>query len=371
MKDYECKKCGKIFDRKSNYYRHNNKKIQCNILFNNNNTNNVDDMNNIDNIDNIDNTDNIDNIDNVDNVDNVDNIDNIDNDIDNKFVATNCINTKTMKDHLAMCKCIYCGKQYSKKGNVIYHIKNNCKKVKEIENEKMNIFLKLKEIEIKRERDVLLEETGKKTDLKKRIKILECELKKTQNILIQNNSNSNSNNLVNNMQQNITLVGYQNENLEKIEKDEILAVMKKGFQATVELTRAIHFNSNHPEFHNIFIPKINEKYGMVFTSSKWKITDKNELVNDIYENKRDFIIQNLDYYYPLLDDNKKKSLTRWLNMDNINDKDESIKNTKNDIKMLLYNDRHLPMNRKKLIEKKQREDAKKLEIVSFCKKKKE
>jgi hypothetical protein len=35
-----------------------------------------------------------------------------------------------------MCKCIYCQKEFTRKDSVMYHIKNNCKKVKEIEEEK-------------------------------------------------------------------------------------------------------------------------------------------------------------------------------------------------------------------------------------------
>jgi hypothetical protein len=44
---------------------------------------------------------------------------------------------------------------------------------------------------------------------------------------------------------------------------------------------------------------------MVYVDGKWRIIDKNELVEDIYENKRDFIIQNMDNFINQLDENKK------------------------------------------------------------------
>ncbi len=100
---------------------------------------------------------------------------------------------------------------------------------------------------------------------------------------------------------------------------------------------------------------------MVYVDGKWRIIDKNELVEDIYENKRDFIIQNLDNFINKLDEHKKKSLKRWLNTD---DDDISIKNTKNDIKMLLFNNRHMAMDQKKAMEREKR----KLEIISMPKK---
>jgi len=178
---------------------------------------------------------------------------------------------------------------------------------------------------------------------------------------INSNINSNNNNTIN-TQQNITLVGYKEEDLNKIDKSEILTIMKRGFQAPVELTRTIHFNPKYPEFHNIFIPKINEKYGMVFTNGKWRLIDKNDLVDDIYENKREFIIQNFDNFINQLDEFKKKSLKRWLNTDE-ND-DESIINTKEDIKRLLYDNRHLAMNKKRIMDR----EARKLEIIQLPKK---
>jgi hypothetical protein len=62
---------------------------------------------------------------------------------------------------------------------------------------------------------------------------------------------------------------------------------------------------------------------MVYIDGKWRVTDRDELVNDIYENKRAYVIENLDTFIHKLDENKKKSLKRWLNRD---DNDEGIIN---------------------------------------------
>jgi hypothetical protein len=353
MKIYECDDCGKNFDKKSNYDRHKNKKISCNKAVINEKIN-------------------------------------IPNDSKEKLLYVNSkkIDGKLIKQFLDECKCGYCGKEFARKDNVIYHIKNNCKKVKEIEEERHQIFTQLKEEEEKiqkikklEENQKLLEEENKKTKqetlhLKKALDKLKKDLVKTQknisnsnnNIIANNNlannninSNNNNNNTFNN-QQNITLVEYKNENLDQLDKNEILTIMKRGFQAPVELTRTIHFNPKYPEYHNIFIPKINEKYGMVYMDSKWRLIDKNELVEDIYENKRDFIIQNLDNFINQLDEYKKKSLKRWLDTDD-ND-DESIINTKEDIKRLLFDNRHLAMNKKRIMDR----EARKLMITSLPKK---
>jgi hypothetical protein len=126
-----------------------------------------------------------------------------------------------------------------------------------------------------------------------------------------------------------------------------------------ELTRKIHFNPKFPEFHNIYIPRINERYGMIFMDDDWKIMDKDDLVDDIYENKRAFVIENLETYINQLDEFKKKSLKRWLDRDD--DDDEAVINTKNDIKKLLYDNRKMAMARKKEMDNLNRK--KKYELV--------
>jgi hypothetical protein len=46
------------------------------------------------------------------------------------------INAKTLREYIEDLKCIYCEKEFSRKDSVVGHIKNNCKKVKEIEETK-------------------------------------------------------------------------------------------------------------------------------------------------------------------------------------------------------------------------------------------
>ena len=101
---------------------------------------------------------------------------------------------------------------------------------------------------------------------------------------------------------------------------------------------------------------------MIHIKDKWNLIDKNELSDDIYHRKRDFIIQNLEHYIDQLDEFKKKSLKRWL--DTTDDDDEAIINTKRDIKNILYENRSLAMNQKKLLEKQKKQPT----IISLPKK---
>jgi hypothetical protein len=305
-----------------------------------------------------------------------------------KITENKRIDAETLKEYLNECKCVYCLKEFSRKDHVIYHIKHNCKKVKEIEDEKEQIFLRLQKLEddkknLEEENKKLREQLEKKNEyneknIEEKIKLMiEKKLKKQKSkktisannnkvCKIKDNSVDNSiNDSTINNQQNIILNNYKGQDAPQIPDDELLAIYKRGFQAPVELTRKVHFNPKYPEFHNIYLPRINEKHGMIYVNDAWKLIKKNELVDDIYEHKRDYIIQHKDAFWEKLDANKKKSLKRWLDTDDNND--ESIINTKEDIKRLLFDNRHLAMNRKKELDKKKKQ----LELVNLPKKIKE
>jgi hypothetical protein len=135
MKNYDCEFCGKHFDRKSNLDTHKNKKKPCNkkkikkdiqiekdidindedgikkdikINFNIKDYNIKLTQNEIDALNNF----------------------NIDDDKIQEFADN--------------CECAYCGKKYANKSNVMHHIRNNCKKVKKM-NDVKNTIKEIKE----------------------------------------------------------------------------------------------------------------------------------------------------------------------------------------------------------------------------------
>ena len=61
---------------------------------------------------------------------------------------------------------------------------------------------------------------------------------------------TNNNGIINN---NIVLIGYGKEDMKKIDTNDILKSLKKGFYSTIHLTEAVHFNSKYPEYHNVYI----------------------------------------------------------------------------------------------------------------------
>lgn len=81
---------------------------------------------------------------------------------------------------------------------------------------------------------------------------------------------------------------------------------------------------------------------MMFDGKEWNLTMKDELINKIYDDKKNYIEENLDDFVDSLSTSRKKALERRLETD---DEDERITKIKNEIKLLLYNKRNLILDK--------------------------
>jgi hypothetical protein len=144
----------------------------------------------------------------------------------------------------------------------------------------------------------------------------------------------------NNVVNNVTLVGYGNEDISKIDKQDMLKVLRNGYNSTIKLTETLHFNPKYPEYHNIYISNIKDKYAMMYDGNIWTLTMKEELINKIYDDKKNYIEENLEDFVDSLSTSRKNALARWLETD---DDDRKISEIKNNIKLLLYNMKQIPL----------------------------
>lgn len=239
------------------------------------------------------------------------------------------VNNKSCKERNYNCKI--CGKAFASKSSMYRHVRENCKIKKQNEEEKNIIYerlLKLEEDSKKlkeRDKEILL--------LKKEMKMIKTNMKSSGNV---NNGIINVNNgtVVNN----ITLVGYGNEDMSKLDKTDMLKVLRKGYHSTLELTEALHFNPKYPEYHNIYISNIKDKYAMMYDGTSWTLTMKNDLIDKIYDDKKNYIEENFDDFLASLSLSRRKALERWLETD---EDDKKVSEIKDGIKLLLYNKKHM------------------------------
>tara|TARA_B110000908_G_C10138511_1_gene395629 strand:- start:218 stop:904 length:687 start_codon:yes stop_codon:yes gene_type:complete len=221
-----------------------------------------------------------------------------------------------------------------------------CKIIKEDNNNKNVILERLIKLENDTEKLDEIKEINNKIikenrTLKKRIEELE---KHTKTVINNNNQKNIINGNVN--INNISLVAYGREDMTKIDKKEILKIFRKGYHSTLQLTETVHFNPRYPEYHNIYINNIKDKYAMMYDGNEWALTTKTTLIDRLYEDKKNFIEENLEDFIISLSQSQINALNRWVNTD---ENDKKILDLKERIKLLLYNSRNIPLETQKVI----------------------
>jgi hypothetical protein len=270
------------------------------------------------------------------------------------FVCNKCGKAFNQKAHLNyhiendVCEgkssqCKLCGKGFTSQTSMYRHLRNSCKVKKEEDREKDKIYARLLELEkqnkeIRKENKEIRKEnkeikTGIVSENKKLKKEVVIMKKNMPNISVGNIVNGNMNNNLN-----IILVGYGKEDLSRIDRNDVIKALQNGFNSSVKLTEMMHFNPKYPEFHNVYISNMKDKYAMTYDGKDWNLTIKEDLINKIYDDKKNYIEENLDDFVDSLTTSRKNALDRWLA---INDDDEKILKIKNEIKLLLYNKRNL------------------------------
>ena len=298
MVRYECYKCNKIFDHKGNYERHINRKRSC---INNNKNKKLSENKEINNeiYDSLKDND-------ISKIKKLLNLLNNNSDSSDNFSDSSLEENEELKKK-PVCK--YCNTTFHNKSNLKRHIKKGCKNYYE---EEMNRKLKEKNDKIEK----LKEEVDK--------------LKKSQHIT-----------------NNINVIAYnKTPDVSHLSNKDYLKIMNRGFSSVPKLIEAIHYNPDKPENQNIYIPNIKNNYAMVWNGDKWDLSHRDEIIEDMYDDKSNFLIEKLEEFgdkvntkYP----NVVKKFKRFM----AGKDDDFIKNKiKEDIKLLLYNNKSM-VNKKK------------------------
>jgi hypothetical protein len=245
---------------------------------------------------------------------------------------------------ISTCYCKYCNKGFTAKTNMYTHIRNSCREKKKEDDDRENILERLVKLE---EKNKQLEKDHEEIEkLKKQNKKIVKENEKLKKIVKIDNSiktnninngtiNNNNNNL------NVILVGYGKEDMSKINKNDMLKILQYGYDSTLHLTNRVHFNPELPEYNNIYISNMKDKFAMMFDGKDWILTMKEDLIQKIYDDKRSYIETNLDDFVNSLTKDRINALKRWLDTA---DDHPRIKKIKDDITLMLYNKRRIAID---------------------------
>jgi len=208
------------------------------------------------------------------------------------------------------------------------HAKHTCQIKQEEDRKRDEILTKLIKLEI---------ENKELLKIKEENELLKKELSDIKKYSIINNTINNG--TINN----IVLIGCGKEDISKIDRSEIFRSICSGFYSPIKLTDAIHFNPKHPEYHNVYISNIRDKYAMMYDGNEWTLTTKTELIDKLYDDKKNYIENNIDEFVNTLTTSQKNAFDRWMSID---DEHEKVREIKHRLKLLLYNKRHIPLKLK-------------------------
>ena len=146
-----------------------------------------------------------------------------------------------------------------------------------------NLDSKNKEFQLESEIEKLRDEIKKKDD---RIATMEHT-----NV---NNVQNNINNNINIKEQNIIINNYRDENVDYITNKVLEKLITASpFTSIPRLMECIHFNSKHPENHNLAITNIRSKFARIRKNNIWQVKFLNELLEELVNTKFNII----DEYY--------------------------------------------------------------------------
>ena len=209
-------------------------------------------------------------------------------------------------------KCKYCKKNFSTREHLEEHIKNTCKN-----------------------RDTAL--LNEINDLKEKVK----ELEKGQSATTINNQTNNNNTF------NIFIVNnYEDTKLDKLSDktyNRIIRDSEEVYQIIPRLIKEIHFNQNIPENHNIVLSNKNQnnKHIQVYRNEHWEIVKKDteisNLISDKETNLSDWVAEKGEKY--------PEAMERFNEyLDQKYEDEEILKLVKDEVELVLYNNRHMIKN---------------------------
>ena len=239
----------------------------------------------------------------------------------NKYVISSVSNANTTVSNVgnnvisnikSNIKCKFCLKLFEHRSSKSRHQKN-CN-----QNKNKNISTM----------DQYLEEFKKSIldIIQKEAKIHPKTLQKINKQLINNTTNTNNTNNINNTINNgsvvnNTFVKFGNEQLSSLlTRKDMLNIINKNCLCIEESIKTVHFNKNLPEYNNIFITNMKDTIAYIFDGTKFILTSKDEVINDLYNSHLENIEQFLEEAE--IPENKYSKITKFLDI--LNDDDKSF-----------------------------------------------
>jgi hypothetical protein len=176
--------------------------------------------------------------------------------------------------------------------------------------------------------------------IEKRDRQLEEKNKQIDELIKKAGINIGTQNIQQNINQNIKILAYDNTDLSHLKNKDYLKCLKRSNFCIPHLIEKIHFNPDKPENHNIYISNLKNNYVMIYNGEKWMINDRDESIQNLIDDKESIIEQKLEEWiengknYPDI----MKKFNRYLEK---KENDTVLNKIKNEIKLMLFNNRDI------------------------------
>ena len=135
-------------------------------------------------------------------------------------------------------------------------------------------------------------------------------------------------------------------------------ILNKGFKSVPTLVEYVHFNKNKPENHNVYISNIQTNYAIVYDDNDWKLRERDNVLQQLIDEKTAILSDKFDELLATLDEPTVRKFKRFLEQ---KDESEVIASIKNDLKLMLYNNKKIPEKTRALLSS--NENNKMIEVV--------
>ena len=285
-----------------------------------------------------------------------DKITNIDNQIE---LIENEIQQKTEQSIKKINICMICKNTFLNKTNMMRHINDTCPSKKnlltkkDILNNEKNKLIDEKTKMINNHQSHINQQLYQQQNneikkLRETVAKLMTNKNTINNITINNGTiNNNNNNLI------VNINSFGKENLSHITDKDYKKYMSSYFKGFLNFIERIHFDDNMPENQNICLSNIKSKYIYIYDEDKWITKDKKVVIDKFITNKYNLLVDKCEEFEEN-NDIDDKTLTKFTEFAKNYRDEEAQKNTKNNIEMMLYNNRDktnkLRKNKKTILE---------------------
>jgi|SaaInlStandDraft_4_1057021.scaffolds.fasta_scaffold01771_2 hypothetical protein len=263
--------------------------------------------------------------------------------------------------------CPECTKSYTRPDNLKRHMK--CKhdfqgKIKCVNGRKLIIIYSSakKEKLLKNDEHMVLENPNILQNIFaiKKISQIENIIKTLNNMLPGNRKEScgnttyttnhihNTQNIGNYINGDVKMVAFGKEDLGFVTDDIYKKFIGHGFSSVPLLIKYVHFNKKRPDFHNVFVSNMNNNLVYTYTGKTWEVSSKKGIIQQMIGESKDILIEKFGI---LKKDLPSSSITKFKNFIEKKDDENIVVWMENEVKLMLYNNRKLPMNQRKIMEK--------------------